>query len=93
MDVKGVIKEKGWTIEAVAAEMKNRDGRKGVNAITLHQNLGRNPTINTLQRIANVLGCNVGEFFKDEIELPQNAPNTITCPHCGKVIKFTKEEE
>jgi transcriptional regulator with XRE-family HTH domain len=92
MDVKGVIKEKGWTIEKVAAEMKNRDGTRGVSPVTLHQNLSRNPTINTLQKIAYVIGCNVGEFFKDELEQP-NDPNTITCPHCGKKIVFTKQEE
>ena len=92
MDVKAVIKEKGWTIEAVAAQMKNRDGTRGVNPVTLHQNLSRNPTINTLQRIANVIGCNVGEFFKDELDLPEEQ-NTITCPHCGKKIVFTKKEE
>lgn len=89
MDVKGVIKEKGWTIEKVAEQMKNRDGTRGVSAITLHQNLSRNPTINTLQKIAFVIGCNVGEFFKDELE----DLNTITCPYCGKKIVFNKKEE
>lgn len=83
MDVKAVIKEKGWTQEKVASKM-------GISRITLAQNLARNPTINTLQRIANVIGCNVGEFFKDE--LPQNQ-YTITCPHCGKKIVFSKQEE
>lgn len=83
MNVKAVIKERGWTQERVASKM-------GITRITLAQNLARNPTINTLQKIANVIGCNVGEFFKDE--LPQNAPNTIICPHCGKKIVFTKEE-
>jgi transcriptional regulator with XRE-family HTH domain len=89
MDVKKVIKEKGWTIEKVAAEMKNRDGTKGVSSITLHQNLSRNPTVLTLQRIASVIGCSVGDFFRDE--LPNS--NTIICPHCGKVIRFTKGDE
>lgn len=89
MDVKTVIKEKGWTIERVAAQMRNRDGSRGVSPITLHQNLSRNPTINTLQKIANVIGCNVGDFFKDEL----TNPNTIICPHCGKEIVFTKKEE
>lgn len=76
MDVKSIIKEKGWTIERVAAEM-------GITRVTLSQNLSRNPTVNTLQRIASVIGCNVGDFFRDEVE---SLPSTGVCPHCGKSI-------
>ena len=76
MDVKSIIKEKGWTIERVAAEM-------GITRVTLSQNLSRNPTVNTLQRIASVIGCNVGDFFRDEVE---SLPSTGVCPHCGNPI-------
>ena len=76
MDVKTVIKEKGWTIERVANEM-------GITRVTLSQNLSRNPTVNTLQRVADVIGCNVGDFFRDEVE---THPITDVCPHCGKPI-------
>ena len=86
MDVKAVIKEKGWTQDDVAKEM-------GITRVTLAQNLSRNPTLGTLKRIAKVLKCNVGEFFKDELDLPKDEPNTIICPHCGKKIVFTKQEE
>ncbi len=75
MDVRGIIKEKGWTIERVAREM-------GISRVTLSQNLSRNPTVNTLQRIANVIGCKVGDFFRDELDTGQRN----YCPHCGKPI-------
>lgn len=81
MDVKSIIKEKGWTIERVAAEM-------GITRVTLSQNLSRNPTVNTLQRIAAVIGCNVGDFFRDEVEVP---PSRDICPHCGKPIVIKTE--
>ncbi len=81
MDVKSVIKEKGWTIERVASEM-------GITRVTLSQNLSRNPTINTLQRIASVVGCNVGDFFRDEVEVH---PSADVCPHCGKPIIIKTE--
>ena len=81
MDVKSVIKEKGWTIERVASEM-------GITRVTLSQNLSRNPTINTLQRIASVIGCNVGDFFRDEVEVH---PSVDVCPHCGKPIIIKTE--
>ena len=53
MDVKTIIKEKGFTIEQVAKEM-------GITRFTFTQNLSRNPTMKTLQRIADVLECKVG---------------------------------
>ena len=59
MDVKNVIKEKGFTLEKVANEL-------GITRVTLSQNLSRNSTVKTLQKIAKVIGCNVGNFFDDE---------------------------
>lgn len=81
MDVKSIIKKKGYTIEQVAEKI-------GVTRVTLTQNLSRNPTMNTLQRVADAIGCKVGEFFIDEIEEDKH---TITCPKCG--AKFDLREE
>ena len=81
MDVKSIIKEKGFTIEQVAKEM-------GISRVTFTQNLSRNPTMRTLQRIADVLGCKVGDFFKDEIVLSVPQSPAIICPHCGKPIEL-----
>lgn len=58
-----------------------------ITRVTLAQNLSRNPTVNTLQKIADVIGCKVGDFFADELEEDKN---TITCPKCG--TKFKMEE-
>ena len=87
MDVKRIIKEHGYNISDVASKM-------GVTRVTLSQTLSRNPTIGTLQRIADVVGCKVGDFFQDEVsipspsqeETPQSAP--LLCPHCGKPISM-----
>ena len=86
MDVKSIIKQKGYTIEQVAEKM-------GVTRVTLTQNLSRNPTINTLQRIADAIECKVGDFFLDEIQTEKS--NAIPCPHCGKPIEVSllKKEE
>lgn len=66
MDIKGIIKKKGYTLERVAKEM-------GITRVTLSQNLANNktPSLTTLQRIAKVIGCSVGEFFLDEVKPPQ----------------------
>jgi transcriptional regulator with XRE-family HTH domain len=85
MEVRGIIKEKGWTIEKVASEM-------GINRVTLSQNLSGNPTVKTLQRIADVIGCRVGDFFRDDMSggIAQEPPKLV-CPHCGKEIKIALE--
>ena len=72
MDIKSIIKQKGLTMEDVAERM-------GINRVTLSQTLSGNPTMSTLQRIADALGCKVGEFFLDELE----EKNFIVCPNCG----------
>lgn len=72
MDIKSIIKQKGLTMEDVAERM-------GISRVTLSQTLSGNPTMSTLQRIADALGCKVGEFFLDELE----EKNIIMCPKCG----------
>lgn len=82
MDIKRIIKEKGFTINQVADMM-------GKNRVTLFQTISRNPTVETLQKIADTIGCNVGDFFRDET-------NTFTCPNCGqefKIVPVEKEEQ
>nr|DAQ14350.1 MAG TPA: Helix-turn-helix XRE-family like protein [Caudoviricetes sp.]DAY16054.1 MAG TPA: Helix-turn-helix XRE-family like protein [Caudoviricetes sp.] len=82
MDIKKVIKERGYTIEDVAKKM-------GISRVTLSQNMSRNPTVGTLERIANAINCNVSEFFTDE----KDATNTIICPHCGEKIVLEAKKE
>lgn len=82
MDVKSVIKEKGYTMDRVAQEL-------GITRVTLSQNLSRNPTVNTLQKIADVIGCKISDFFKDETEeTTDDSHNTLTCPKCGARFKL-----
>ena len=44
MEVKTIIKQKGFTMESVAKKM-------GITRVTLAQNLSRNPTVGTLQKL------------------------------------------
>ncbi len=74
MDIKKVIKERGYTLVKVATEM-------GITKSALSQMVNGNPSILTLRRIANIVGCQISDFFEDETE-PR-----LTCPNCGK--KFT----
>lgn len=37
---------------------------------------------NTLKDIAGIIGCEVGDFFRDE----GDGSATVVCPHCGKPV-------
>ena len=77
--IKELCKEKGLLFKELAQQL-------GITDVGLRQSLQGNPTIGTLEKIAAVLGVSVPELFA-----PQPT-NTITCPHCGKLIKVEKGE-
>lgn len=83
MNIKAVIKAHGYTIERIANEWESKNG-KSITKGALSQSINNNPTVDTLQKIANVIGCKVGDFFFDE------TGNQITCPKCG--AKFEMKE-
>ena len=88
MDIKNIAKEKGYTMTRIADEL-------GINRVTLAQSLNGNPTLHRLQEIANVLGCSVGDFFRDETVQSQGVSNTLslTCPHCHKSIRLSIQSD
>ncbi len=59
MDIKGKIKEKGFTMVSVAKEM-------GITRETLYANISGNTTYKTMRKVADVIGCDISEFFEDE---------------------------
>lgn len=84
MDVKQIIKDKGFTLEQVASRMPNsRTGQPGISRQSLYLAITGNPTVNTLKDIAEIIGCKVGDFFQDEGDGTQ-----LVCPHCGKAISI-----
>jgi hypothetical protein len=93
MDIKTVIRSHGYTLEKVAAEWKDKNGQH--NPITkgaLSKSINNNPTIATLQGIADVIGCKVGDFFRDEIET-DTAHSSFVCPKCGARLRLVEDSE
>lgn len=45
------------------------------------------PSLNTLEKIADILGVGMRDFFDEEAAPPER----LVCPHCGKPIKITIE--
>ena len=77
--IKDVCREKGITQKELA-------GLLGVSEMTLSRASKGNTSLDLLDRMAVALGVSVPELFA-----PQPT-NTITCPHCGKLIKVEKGE-
>lgn len=86
MNIKKVIKDRGWTLERLAAEMKNKKGEKGITHAAVSQMINGNPTIDKLQEIASIIGVSISELVADD-----GAPVIKKCPHCGKPINIKIE--
>lgn len=70
MDIKRVIKEKGFEVKQVAEIM-------GITPTGLSQHINGNPSVKTLERIAEVIGCSPADFFAD------THSTILCCPKCG----------
>lgn len=75
--LKEILKDKGVLHKELAE-------RLGVTDIALRASLKGNPTIGTLERVADALGVSVAELFEPQ---PSNA---VRCPHCGGVLHIEK---
>lgn len=85
MDIKGVIKAHGYTLIDVADEM-------GITKGGISQIVNGSPNVKTLRTIAKIIGCKVGDFFKDEMTEEKDSSSVLRCPHCGKELKISFEQ-
>ena len=81
-NIKRVIKQHGMTSREIA-------DAKGVTKSAFAQTIANNPTVNTLQEIADIIGCDIAEFFQQQ---EKEDTNTITCPCCGAKLRITPQE-
>lgn len=79
LQLKDLLRRKGMTAKELAVKI-------GISEGALSKSLSGNPTLERIEQIASALGVSVPELFA-----PQPT-NTITCPHCGKLIKVEKGE-
>jgi len=92
MNIMKVIKEHGLTQAQVAHAM-------GMHPKTLSSTIApdRNLTVNSLRKIANAIGCDIADFFADEVKQPDTehkpamvdaSKPSVQCPHCGHEVRF-----
>ena len=79
LQIKEVAYKYGMTLQDLADKL-------GIHRQSLYQYTTGNPTSAVLMRIADIIGCSVGELFGE-----QPHPLACKCPHCGKLIKIRLE--
>lgn len=86
--IKQVVKDHGFTMVQVADIL-------GIKKSSMSQIIHGNPTVGTLQKIADVVGCQVGDFFVDDDGKAGKAAqgSELVCPYCGKKIILNPEKE
>lgn len=84
MNIKKTIKDNGWTLESLRAKMQEIEGHEVKQSSMSRIVNSANPTVETLQRLADAMGVNICIFFSDD----QHGAS-ITCPHCGKPIEIS----
>ena len=81
MNIKKTIKDNGWTLETLRARMQEIEGREVKQSSMSRIVNSANPTVETLQRLADAMGISVCLFFEND-----QHGTSLVCPHCGKPI-------
>ena len=85
--IKELIKEKGYTQQALADKL-------GMTRIGLTQLVNSKPSYPSLEKIAEALEVPMWKLFatKEDV-LGDELGNTIVCPRCGSRFKLEEESE
>ena len=89
MRVKEVAKKKGISISSLAEKM-------GVKQESLSRAINGNPTVETLNKIAEALDVPMWQLFVDPDKIGNNTHNLgngFVCPNCGARLTVSKEED
>lgn len=80
LNIKELCKRKGVTQKELAEKL-------GIAEISLSRSINGNPTLETLEKIAEGLGVEVTELFAPK------GDNTIVCPNCGAILEVKEREK
>lgn len=80
VDIKRTLQSYGVTQQAIVDVL-------GISRQTFnyHINRGSNIDVATLQKIADIVGCRVEDFFYEDDD---TQITSFKCPHCGERIKI-----
>lgn len=82
--LKIAIKQKGYTLSAIAEKMQNeRNGTIGISQPSLSEMLKGNIPFSRVEEIASIIGLSIPELMQIE-----NNTLVITCPNCGTTYRL-----
>ena len=83
--LKEVLSEKGITQKELAEKL-------GISVVGMSKIATGNPTVETLQKIADALNVGLWELFISKEEINQDSHEAeCKCPHCGHSLKIRIE--
>lgn len=82
--VKEICKEKGLLFKQLADKI-------GISDVGLRKQVQGNPSLKTLENIAEALNVPVWELLISKEDICKGAENICLCPHCGKPISLRVE--
>ena len=88
LKIKEVASKYGYTLKNVC----DMAGYKSLPSFYRQINNPESVNMKTLIRIADVIGCEVKDFFIDGEKTEDPNELTITCDKCGNVIKFKRSD-
>lgn len=84
MEIENILKEKGMTKTALAELLDIK--KQSINGLL------KNPTLATLEKIANALNVPLWQLFTPSLDVTGSDDEAkITCPNCGKTISIKVE--
>ena len=82
--IKQQAKQHGLTTQMLADKL-------GIARQVLSSQINGNPTITTLGKIADAIGCDVKDFFTGDDDNSRDRI-IIICPHCGEKLVFSRSK-
>jgi len=80
--IKEVAKEHGMSL----TDVYERCGYKSLPSFYRQINNPESLNMKTLVKIADAIGCEVGDFFVSSHKHEESKASNLKCPHCGKEL-------
>lgn len=78
LNIKKAIATKGYTSKEIAGMLQ-------ISTVSFSKMINGNPTVDTLEKIANAIGCDISDLFD------RPSDNTLHCPNCGAELELKKK--
>lgn len=78
LNIKKAIASKGFTSKDISSILQ-------ISPVSFSTMINGNPTVDTLEKIANAIGCDISDLFD------RTSDNTLHCPNCGAELELRKK--